>query len=153
MDTTKQLTNDNMEYAINVKRIVDTSISQPKRVDGVTQYVTGDDNKKHVVNEWTTGLKYTLDFANCTLSDIVNMAVSSMVIRVASRNRKHGETVCNALDGTTLDVRDLITNKTSGLTGVIKYANKCVESGDAESMDQMIQMLIDQRATLKNKKS
>jgi len=112
MDTTKQLTLDYLDYAINMQRTVKSTISQPsKDENGNVEKTTDSEGKKHTVYDWKVGVSYTLDYSNVILTDVMTQCDGALVIKVANKTRKQGETAARALDGTVLDVKELLTEQ------------------------------------------
>lgn len=140
METTKQLTSDYLDFAVNMKRTVQTTISQPEydtdsKGKKTVKKEMGEDGKLHTVYEWREPVSFTLDYSNCVLSDIMKDADSSNVISVAGRNRSAGRDVCKAINGTIIDVRELHSNGATGITGALRSVDKI---NDTESIEIVI---------------
>lgn len=130
--STHQITSDYLNQYVNMQRVVTSVISQPKKDDNGNVIKTTDGNgKQHIEYDWKHQIEYTLDYSNCALSDVMLNCDGAMVIKVANKTRPKGEIAVKQLDGSTIDVRELLTVQRSAKT-TEDFINEVASKSDDE---------------------
>jgi len=151
--TNKILTEDYLEYKINIKRTIKQVISKPKKdEDGHTVKFIGDDGKTHTEMEWTEPVTWTLNMSNITLSDLINKAVKTFTIDIARSIRPGGASAASALQGTEQDAKDLMGGRTTGGASAYRHLDKLTEADDVEGLKVIMESIEARIKSISDKK-
>lgn len=155
METTKQLTDDYTDYAVNVQRPHKIGVRKPLYVtdkNGKTTldehgkkirvYTVDDDGKKTYKYQFDEMIHVTLNWSNCTFADVIENADANVIVKL-QRVRDDGIDHVRSLDGTTVDVRELLSAKSNGISAISKHINKLINNGDMDGLDALEKIIME----------
>lgn len=167
MEQKNFLTDEHLSFYIKVKRPQTVVVSKPvylKNDDGTFKL---DSNRHKVrlfknvknektgevervpVNEFSEKISYNLDYSGCTLGSHVLKASDKTMNIIVQKTRDAGVEAVKALDGQTIDVASLFTERTPGVSMAFRAVEKMTAAGDVDALEALAKSIEERISKMK----